>query len=67
MDNYREVYQAMNTALKYYKKYSQLHPIDWKAAARESADISINSPVPELMRDLFYAIQDQLHREEEPK
>lgn len=60
----RNVYEAVTKSWEYYKKYSLLHPIDWDAATKESADIAFKSPVPELMRDLFYAVQDQLHREE---
>lgn len=64
MENYKKVYESMNLSLKYYKKYSLLHPIDWETAIKESADISFDSPVPELMRDLLISVQDQLHREE---
>lgn len=60
----RKVYDAITKSWEYYKKHSLLHPIDWDVACKESADISFNSPVPELMRDLFISIQDQLHREE---
>lgn len=63
----KEVYNAINKVWKYYKKYSQLHPIDWDEAVKESAEESAKCPVPEFMRDLYISVQDQLFREEKGK
>lgn len=63
MDNYTNVYQAMNLALKFYKKYHQQTPLDVEASRKEATEIAYSSPVLKLQQDLLFAVMDQIGRE----
>ena len=62
-ERYKNVYQTMNQALKYYKKYSQQDALDQDEAIREGNVMVASSELPEFTRDLLFAVQDQLGRE----
>lgn len=62
-ERYKNVYQTMNQALKYYKKYSQQDTLDQDEAIREGNVMVASSELPEFTRDLLFAVQDQLGRE----
>ena len=62
-ERYKNVYQAMNQALKYYKKYSQQDVLDQDEAILEGNVMVASSEIPEFTRDLLFAVQDQLGRE----
>lgn len=61
--NYTDVYQAMNQALKYYKKYSQQSMLDEDDAIKQANELIISSQVPSFMTDLIFAVQNQIGRE----
>lgn len=64
MDIKRIVHAEIKRAWEYYKKYAYNKPVDWDAAIKEGTKMVEESPVPLFMRDLFFAIEDQLGREE---
>lgn len=62
---YATVYQTMNAVLKYYKKYSTQPILDQDAAIKEANQMIVDSPVPSLMMDILFAVQNQIGRERE--
>lgn len=62
-ERYKKVYQAMNQTLKYYKKFASQEPLNEDMAIKEANELIISSPVPTLMMDLLFAVQNQIGRE----
>lgn len=66
-DNYKKVYQCMNDALKYYKKYASQVNINWEEAVNEGWRLHRESSIPEFTSAIITDIQCQLEREEKIK
>ena len=59
----KQIHEAILKTWEFYKKYSQQNPLDEEASRKEATELAYSSLVPELMKDLLFAVMDQIGRE----